>query len=139
MQRHGVLRGLFDILLHGSVGGVERVRFGSGAQVHYRLRQREVAFGHAEEVDRVARGQGDVQRVGIGQADVFRCHADDATSDVEAVFAGLEHASQPIERGVGIAVAHALVQRRDEVVMLLAGLVVHEHALLQGVGGDGYR
>ena len=57
--------------LHGSVGGVERVRLGSGAQVHHGLRQREVAFGHAEEIDGVARGQRDVQGVGIGEADVF--------------------------------------------------------------------
>ena len=29
------------------------------------------------------------------------------------------------------------MQGRDEVVVLLAGLVVHEDALLEGFGGDG--
>ena len=129
---------LLDVSLDGPVGGVEGVRFGRGTKVDDRLRQREIAFGHAEEVDGVAGRQRDVERVGIGEADVLRRHADDATRDVESVFPGLEHASQPVERSVRIAVAHALVQRGDEVVVLFAGLVVHEDALLQGVCGDGF-
>ena len=50
MQRHGILRGLLDVLLHRSVGGVERIRLGRRAQVHHRLRQREVALRHAEKI-----------------------------------------------------------------------------------------
>src|ERR1019366_9464899 len=43
----------------------------------------------------------------------------------------------PVEGGVGVGVAHALVEGGDEVVVLFAGLVVHEHALLHGFGGEG--
>ena len=82
--------------------------------------------------------EAEIQRLGRGQADILDCHADDAAGQIERVFAGREHARQPVERGVGIAVADALVQRRDQVVMLFAGLVVHEYALLDGFGGDGF-
>ncbi len=52
------------------------------------------------------------------------------------VFAGLQHAAQPVERGVGVGVADGFVQRGDEVVVLLALLVVEQDALLEGLGGD---
>jgi hypothetical protein len=50
--------------------------------------------------------------------------------------AGLQHTGQPVERGVGIAVAHGLVQRGDQVVMLFARLVIEQDALLQCVFDD---
>jgi hypothetical protein len=82
-------------------------------------------------VHRIARGEAQVQRLRRGEADVLDRHAHDAARDVHGVFAGSEHAAQPVERRVGIRVAHALVQRGDEVVVLLALLVVEQHALLQ--------
>ena len=64
------------------------------------------------------------QRLRVGVADVLGREAHQPARDVERILAGLEHARQPVERRVGVAVAHRLVQRRDEVVVLLAGLVV---------------
>ena len=84
----------------------------------------------------VARGEGEVERLGRGEADVFDGHADDAAGDVHGVFAGVEHSSEPVKRGVDVAVADGFVQGGDEVVVFFAGLVVEEDALLQGFGGD---
>ena len=44
----------------------------------------------------------------------------------ERVVARLEHAHHPVDRRVGIAAAHRLDERADDVVVLLAGLVVEE-------------
>ena len=84
----------------------------------------------------VARGESEVERFGRGEADVFDGHADDAAGDVHGVFAGVEHASQPIERGVDVAVADGFVQSGDEVVVFFAVLVIEKDALLEGLGCD---
>ncbi len=47
-----------------------------------------------------------------------------------------EHAAEPVERGVGVGVADGFVQGGDDVVVLLAVLVVEQDAALQGFGGD---
>ena len=87
----------------------------------------------------VACGEAEVEGFGGGEADVFDGHADDAAGDVHGVFAGGEHAAQPVEGGVGVGVADGFVQRGDDVVVLLAFLVVEQDALLEGFGGDGWR
>ena len=106
--------------LHRAVGGVDGVRLGREAEIDDGLGQRQVAFGRAEKIDGFFGGEAEIERFRSGEADVFDGHADHAAGEIERVFAGGEHARQPIERGVGIAVAHALVQRGDEVVVLFA-------------------
>ena len=51
-----------------------------------------------------------------------------SSRDEEGVLAGLEHAREVVERGVRVAGAHALDQRRDHVVVLFAIPVVNEQA-----------
>ena len=136
VQRDGFGGGLFDVLLHFAVGGVERIRLGREREIDDGLRQREIAFRHADEIHGIAGGHAERKRIGIGEADVFDRHAHHAARNVERIFAGFEHAAQPVERGVGIAVAHRLVQRGDQVVVLFAGFVVEQDALLQGVLDD---
>ena len=109
---------------------------GAKAEIDDSFGECQIAFRRAEEIDGLFGGEAKVQGFGSGQADVFDGHADDAAREIERVFAGGEHARQPVESGVRVAVAHALVQRRDQVVVLLAGLVVHQHALLDGFGGE---
>ena len=71
-----------------------------------------------------------VQRLRIGVADVLGREADQPSRDVQRVLAGFHHARQPVDGGVRIAVAHRLVQRGDEVVVLLADLVVEQRPAL---------
>ena len=80
------------------------------------------AFRHADEVTGLIGGYGGVQRVGIGEAH-------------------FQHAGDPVHGGVRIGIAHGLVQRGNQIVVLLALLVVEQRlagsAGLQRVLGDG--
>ena len=102
-------------------------------KIDHRLRQRQVPFRHAEKIHGVASSHALRQRVGICQADVLYRHPHHSACDVEWIFAGFEHAAQPIERRIGIAVTHRFVQRGNKVVMLFTGFVVTQYSLLQGV------
>ena len=84
----------------------------------------------------IAGGHAERQRVGIGQSNVFDGHANHAARDVERILSRFEHATEPIQSGVGIAVAHGFVQRRDQVVVLFARLVVKQDAFLQRITHD---
>ena len=59
-----------------------------------------------------------------------------ASEPKSRVFSSLEHAAQPIEGGVGVGISDGFVQSGDEVKVFLAGFVVDEDALLEGLGGD---
>ena len=137
MQGNGFLPGCFDLLLNGAVGCVDRVRLGRETEIDDCFGEGEVAFGRTEEVDGFLGGEAQVECLRRGEADVFHGHSHDAAGEVERIFAGGEHAGKPVESGVGIGVTDAFVERGDEVVVLLAGFVVHEDALLDGFLGDG--
>ena len=74
----------------------------------------------------------DLQRLRIGKPDVLGGRDDEPAGDEQRILAGLEHASQPVDGGIGIAAANALDERRHDVVVLVAGAVVQEMPLLQG-------
>jgi len=69
----------------------------------------------------------DLQRPGVGVADVLGGHAHHPARDIERVAAAIEHPRQPIERRIGGRTAHRLVQRRDLVVEEFAALVEAAH------------
>ncbi len=119
---------------HGAVG---RVRFRGGRQIRRRLRERDPALGVADEVVRVLGGDRDLQGARVGVADVLGGEDDHAPGHEERILAGLEHAHQPVDGGVGIARAHAFDERGDDVVVLLAALVVAERLLLQRLLDEG--
>jgi hypothetical protein len=81
-------------------------------------------------------GDGDRERLWIGVADIFRGEPHQSSRDVERIFASLEHARQPVDRGIGIAVAHGLVQRGNQVVVLLSSLVVEKGTVLCDIGNE---
>ena len=129
---------MLDVVLHRAEGRVDRIRFWREGEIHDSLGQRQIAFRRAEKIVGFFRGEAQIQRFRRGQADVFDRHAHDAPREIERIFAAGKHAAQPVKRRVGIGVAHALVQRGDQVVVLFAGFVVHQHALLRGFGRDGF-
>src|SRR5258708_497051 len=93
-----------------------------------------MAFGCAEKVESVARGESYSKSAGFSETNVFAGHAHEAAREVERIFAGFQHAGEPIESGVGIGVADGFVKRGDEIVVLIAGFVVAEQFALQNVG-----
>ena len=125
-QRAGLLGGALG-RAKGDVGGV---RFGRGGDVDHGLGDGELALGRAQKVVGVLGGVGDHQRLRIGQADVLDRHAHDAAREIKRVLAGIEHAGEIIQRGVGIGAAHRLVQRRDQIVVAVLLLVVDRRAPL---------
>jgi hypothetical protein len=68
---------------------------------------------------------------GVGETDVFPGHADDPPGQVARVGAAIEHAAEPVERGIGRRAADRLVQRRDLVVERVAPLVEAPQVLRQ--------
>ena len=64
------------------------------------------------------------QRVIVREPDVLARTHGHAPGDVQRVLACAEHAREPVQRRVGLAAAHALVQCRDEVVVRVARAVV---------------
>ena len=112
-------------------GGVGGVRFRRGGEIDHRLRDRELAFGMAEKVVGVLGGVGDDQRLRIGKPDILDRHAHDAAGQEQRILAGIEHAREIIQRGIGIGAAHRFMQRRDQIVMAVGRLVVDRRAALQ--------
>src|SRR5712692_1008926 len=143
VQRDGISFGFVYVFEDFAVSGVQRVGFWRERKVHGGLRERQVAFGRTEKIESIFRGERDREGAGFGEANIFAGHAHQAASEVERVFAGFEHAREPVERGVGIGIAHRFVQRGDEIEVLFAGFVVAKKLALQDVfeqrRGDGKR
>ncbi len=85
---------------------------------------------------RLLGGEAQVQSFRRGQADVLHRHADEPARDVVRVLPRGQHAAQPVERRVRVGVAHGFVKRRDQVIVLLAALVIEQDALLQRLRSD---
>ena len=93
-------------MLHFAVSSVEGIGFGSGGQIDDRLRQRQIAFRHANEINRIAGCHTQCECVRVSETDVLDRHAHDATRNVKRIFASFKHAAEPVQSGIGIAVAN---------------------------------
>ena len=71
------------------------------------------------------------QSLRIGIADVLRRCADQPARDVKRILAAFQHPHEPVHRCICVAVADRFVERRDDVVVLFAALVVHQRPALQ--------
>ena len=102
--------------------------------------QMDRALGHPNEMARLIDGRGDFNRPAVGHSNVLAGKADEAPRNVEGVLAALQHAGQPVDCSVGVAVAHGFVQRRNEIVVLFSVLIVEQRlfrkALLQDFRPD---
>ena len=72
---------------------------------------------------------GDRERLRVGQADVFGGQDDDAAGDKHRVLAGLKHACEPVNGGVGVGAADGLDEGGDGVEVGVAALVVGQGSL----------
>ena len=90
------------------------------------MRQINPCLGHADFLRRSVGGRGERQHRVVSEADVLGRDDDKAPRDVERVFAGLEHAREVVEGGVGVGAADGFVEGGDGVVVLVAGAVVDE-------------
>ena len=135
VQRHGAVGRVVFHEREGLVDGrVGRVALGAGGQVDGRLGQRDARFGHADLVYRVEAGVGQQQGVGVRKPDVLRSEDHQPPGQKTRLFASGQHARQIVDRGIGVAAPHRFDEGRDDVVVLLAVLVVEGDVLLQAVG-----
>ena len=74
--------------------------------------------GRPMQLDREATSTATLERARVGVADVLGREDHDAARDEERILARLEHAREPVERGVGVAAAQGLDEGRDDVVVL---------------------
>ena len=126
-------------------GGVDTrlggVGLGRQRVVDGRLGEVDAALGQADDLDRAESCLGNKKGLGIGVADVLGGRDHDAARDELGVLARVEHAREPVERGVGVAAAHRLDEGADYVVVHVAGLVVAQPMARVGLedvlGGDG--
>ena len=88
-------------------------------------------FGQADERNASTAAVATDSALRIGVADVLGGEDHHPAQHEQRILAGLEHARHPVDRGVGIGAAHALDERRDDAVVLVAGLVVEQRPLLQ--------
>ena len=139
-EGHGLAELCERVLFRGLIGHIQRVGLGREGHVDHRVRQVHRALGHADEVARLIGRDRDLKRAGVRHAHILAGKAGDAPRDIERVLARLEHAREPVDRSVRIRVAHGFVQGGDQVVVLLAGLVVQQRffgdALLERIARD---
>src|SRR5690242_15672447 len=92
-----------------------------------------MTFGSAQKIERIFCRKSHGESTRFGEADIFAGHAHHAAGEIERVFAGLDHARQPVEGGVRVGIAHGFVQRGDEIEVLFAGFIVAEKFALEDV------
>ena len=138
MKRHRVDSGLGEIVLQLAEAALEGIRLRRKRQVHAGLGERVVRLGHPDEMRRLLRGARDHQRLRISKAHVLTREDDDPARDEHRVLARVDHAHEPVERRVGVGATNALDERRDGVVVLVAGPVVEERAALERLAHLGH-
>ena len=115
--------------------GVERVvgfaALCRAAHVNGGVGERDAGFGHADEFDRLLRGDGDEQPVRISQADVFAGGNDEAPRDETRVLAGMQHFREPVDRGFFVRSADAFDERADCIVVRIAGAIVDDRLFVE--------
>ena len=85
-------------------------------------------------LERLRCRDGDEECSRIGVADVLGGEDDHPPGDEARILAALEHRGEVVHGRIGIAPAHRLDERRDDVVVLVARPVVAQRALAGRVG-----
>ena len=108
-QRHGFGQ-VFQCIFSGrEVGGFHSVGFRRQGHINYRFGEMDVAFRHADEAAGGEGRYGDFQGPGIGQSYVFGGKPGNPPGNIDGIFAGFQHAGQPVYGRIGIGVAHGFV------------------------------
>ena len=100
------------------------VALGCVGNIAYCLRQRYLRLRPAYKIRSLRRSIGYHQRLRVSQAYIFRRTDNDATCHKAHVLATLNHARQIMQRSIRIAAAHALDKGADDIVMLVALLII---------------
>lgn len=86
--------------------------------------EHEAGLGHTDALDGLETGGGEAKCAVAGEADVLGGKNHHATSDKLGVFAGLHHAGEIVEGGVGVAAAHGFDEGANGIVVIVAFFVI---------------
>ena len=121
---------LANIARRRVVGEVGRVGFRTVAHEHHRVCQRDPRLRQPDHQRRVARRFDDRDNLRIGEPHVF-ARANHQPPHGRGEIAGLQQPRQIVQRRVGVGAAHAFLERRQNIVVLVAVLVIFHRALLR--------
>lgn len=92
------------------------------------LREVNTALGIANNLGRFKRSMRHQKRLRVGVANVLRGMNHNATGDKLRILPCIDHARKPVDRGIGVATAHGLDERTDDVVVHVAVFVIRKAA-----------
>jgi len=114
------------VIFHEGAGIIIRhvggIALGRHRHIQHCLRQRQLTLRAAQPFVRFHCVQRQPERSRIGQADILGRHADDTATEIKRVGAAVQHAYQPVQRGIGIGAAHRFMQGGNLIVKFLAPL-----------------
>lgn len=115
---------LLYISMHGVLCHIDSIILWQIGEIVGEIEYRELTFGHAhlftDIIDRVREDDG------LGLIDIFGCKIDHPPHDISRIFTTREHTPDPVDGGIAVRVSEGLVHGGDEIVVLLAVLIVHE-------------
>ena len=94
------------------------------------------AFRIADDLGRLERGLRHQKSLRIGVAHVLGRADENAACDEFRILAAIDHAGKPVQGRIGIAAAHRLDERRDDVIVHVLVLVVWQTAMRIGCFDD---
>ena len=109
-----------------------RVGFWRQAHIECSLSQVNAALGIANDLGRLKRGMRHQKRLRVGVANILRSVNHNAASDKLRILPSIDHAREPIDRGIGVTTAHGLDERTDDVVVHVAVFVIRKAATRVG-------
>src|SRR5271170_6305667 len=90
-------------------------------------------LGRPKQFKHLHRCNGHFHRVRLRQSNILTSHAHQPPRDVQRILARFNHPRQPIQRRIRIRIAHRLVQRRNQIEMFFARLVIRQQLPLQHI------
>ena len=121
--------------------GLARIRLRRQAHIERSLCQVDATLGIANDLGRCKCGMCHQQRLWIGIADILGSLNHDASGDKLGILPRIDHARKPVDRGIGVATAHGLNERTDNVIVHVAVFVIRKTAAWVGnlnvIHGDG--
>ena len=131
MERNGLVASLTHNLQGVIDAEIRRVALRTRSKIYHSLSQRYASFGPTNLHHRIEGGVSKQKCIGVGESDILSRTNDEATGYELRVFPTLYHARHPVECAVRVASAYTLYERRYDVVVHLAFLIICKRVLLQ--------
>src|ERR1700730_4218141 len=133
MQRHRIRFRFAHIFERVSIAYVQRIRFRRQRQIHRHLRQRQISLRRAQKIECIFRCQRHGQCSRLCNPNTPARHPYHSPRQIQGILSALQQPRQPIQRRIRIRIPHRFVQRRNQVVVFLASLVIPQHLSLQHI------